>query len=947
MDSYLVGQRYISENETELGLGVVEAVDHRLVTVYFPLVEDSRTYSKDNAPLARYQLQPGDELTSKLGESFPVVGVETLNGLLVYMVDAGEPRPLPVPETELSPQVALNSAAQRLLAGQIDSKNWFELRHQVMQGRQLQHSSSVHGLQGPRVEPLPHQLYVAHEVANRALPRVLLADEVGLGKTIEAGLIIHQLLLSERAQRVLIIVPPALMNQWFVEMFRRFNLHFHQFDAERINSLLELDETLENAEAVHLDNPFLSEQLVLIDSDFLCRVDESLLLEGEWDLVVVDEAHHLEWSPEHAGLSYQRVEALANKVAGLLLLSATPEQLGLDSHFARLRLLDPDRFFDFEAFVKEQEAYAPVADLIEQLLDNPKWDDELKDKVAALIDDQPIDEVHRDAIVRELLDRNGTGRVVYRNTRQWIKGFPERQLIAHPLSHCEAYQFELPDHMEQAVAQALHPETAIGDDSWCQFDPRVKWLHQFLKERRKEKVLVICAHKDTAIALDIHCRFRLGLSSNTFHEDMDLIARDRAAAHFADFEDGAQVLFCSEIGSEGRNFQFAHTLVLMDLPLNPDLLEQRIGRLDRIGQKQAIEIHVPFMQGSAQEVIFHWYHQGMNAFCQVNRAGSQVFAECRAELVDALLQPENPSLQNALLEKTRALHQQYEQQLSQGRDRLLALASFDEKVGEQLAELVAEQDALSPQPLMEAIWERYGVNVDEQSDRSLILTPSARMVGGYFPALPEDGCHVTFDREQALSNDDRFFLNWEHPMVAGAIDMVLDEHRGSASVCVLQNKAVKAGTLLLELLFTLQANAPKYLQAQRYLPYTLHRLLLDAKGNDLAAKVSPEALNKQLKKLDKPLARQLIKSERENIAELIKKAEALAEKSLAPKRDKALQNMKNEQQEALNRLAALAKKNPNIRKEEFDFIERQTELLEKYLQSSAIELAAVRVIVAV
>ena len=87
-----------------------------------------------------------------------------------------------------------------------------------------------------------------------------------------------------------------------------------------------------------------------------------------------------------------------------------------------------------------------------------------------------------------------------------------------------------------------------------------------------------------------------GIRATLFHEGMSLIERDRAAAWFADPEEGAQVLICSEIGSEGRNFQFAHHLVLFDLPSNPDLLEQRIGRLDRIGQNAVIKIHVPYVR---------------------------------------------------------------------------------------------------------------------------------------------------------------------------------------------------------------------------------------------------------------------------------------------------------------------------------------------------------------
>ena len=98
-----------------------------------------------------------------------------------------------------------------------------------------------------------------------------------------------------------------------------------------------------------------------------------------------------------------------------------------------------------------------------------------------------------------------------------------------------------------------------------------------------------------------------------FHEGLTLLQRDRNAAFFAE-EDGARILICSEIGSEGRNFQFAHHLVLFDLPADPELLEQRIGRLDRIGQTATITIHVPYLRGTESEVLARWYHEGLNAF---------------------------------------------------------------------------------------------------------------------------------------------------------------------------------------------------------------------------------------------------------------------------------------------------------------------------------------------
>ena len=104
---------------------------------------------------------------------------------------------------------------------------------------------------------------------------------------------------------------------------------------------------------------------------------------------------------------------------------------------------------------------------------------------------------------------------------------------------------------------------------------------------------------------------------------MTIVQRDRNAAWFSE-SDGARLLICSEIGSEGRNFQFAHHLILFDLPIHPELLEQRIGRLDRIGQTEDIHIHVPYVVGSPQEVLVRWFHEGLNAFEDNLEGGNQL-----------------------------------------------------------------------------------------------------------------------------------------------------------------------------------------------------------------------------------------------------------------------------------------------------------------------------------
>ncbi len=119
-------------------------------------------------------------------------------------------------------------------------------------------------------------------------------------------------------------------------------------------------------------------------------------------------------------------------------------------------------------------------------------------------------------------------------------------------------------------------------------DPRVMWLMEKLRtDLKHKKVLLIARTGPVVEALENVLRLHAGIRTAMFHEGMSLLERDQASAYFAEESYGAQILLCSEIGSEGRNFQFASDLILFDLPANPDVLEQRIGRLDRIGQRKS------------------------------------------------------------------------------------------------------------------------------------------------------------------------------------------------------------------------------------------------------------------------------------------------------------------------------------------------------------------------
>ena len=962
---FTLGQRWISDTESELGLGTVVAIDTRMITMMFPATGENRLYARNDAPVTRVIFNPGDTITNHEGWQMSVDEVRNDNELMTYIgtrLDSAESGVV-MREVMLDSKLVFSKPQDRLFAGQLDRMDRFALRFRARKYQSEQYRLPISGLRGMRTNLIPHQLHIAHDVGRRHAPRVLLADEVGLGKTIEAGMIIQQQLLAGRAERVLIVVPETLQHQWLVEMLRRFNLRFALFDDDRYT------------EAQHdSDNAFETEQLIICSLDFVRRNKQrlELLADADWDLLVVDEAHHLAWSEEAPSREYQVIEQLAEKTAGVLLLTATPEQLGLESHFARLRLLDPNRFHDFGQFVAEQQNYRPVADAVSSLLADQAISKDEMNLINDLIGEQDIEpllqvansdrdgkEDARKELVSMLMDRHGTSRVLFRNTRNGVKGFPKRELHQIRLPLPAQYQTAIKvsgimgarKTAEERARDMLYPEKIYqefeGDSgTWWNFDPRVEWLMGYLTSNRKEKVLVICAQAATALQLEQVLREREGIRAAVFHEGLSILERDRAAAFFASEEEGAQVLLCSEIGSEGRNFQFASRLVMFDLPFNPDLLEQRIGRLDRIGQMHDIQILVPWLEKTAQAVLLRWYHEGLDAFEHTCPTGRTIYDSEYSKLIEYLAAPENPQGLDEFIVESRKQHDTLKAQLEQGRDRLLELNSNGGEAAQALANAIGEQDndtdlvnfALN-------LFDIVGINQEDRSDSLIVLTPSDHMLVPDFPGLPEDGCTVTFNRNQALSREDTQFITWEHPLIRNGLDLILSGDTGSCALSLLKNKALPVGTLLVEMIYVVEAQAPKSLQLTRFLPPTPVRLLMDRAGNNLAGKVEFESFNRQLNAVNRHTGSKLVNAVQQEVHEILTQAE----KMIVPEAQALIAAAKVEADEKLSaelsRLEALKAVNPNIRDDEVEALESNREQVLESLGDAGWRLDALRLIV--
>lgn len=938
MENFIAGQRWISNTESELGLGLILEVSFNRVTVLFLACDEKRVYAVDNAPLTRVRFSVGDKIESVDDENLTVLNITEKAGILTYVCKNEEGETVELEEMDLNHHIQFNKPQDRLFTGQTDPNHWFSLRYQTWQYLQRHSKSPVKGLLGARAALIPHQIFIAHEAANRAAPRIMLADEVGLGKTIEAGLIIHHRLINGLSKRVLIIVPESLLHQWLVEMLRRFNLKFSIFDEMRCLSEIGddgFDDEDKKLDLYNQANPFLSEQLVLCSQQFFSHFPErqEQALDAGWDMVIVDEAHHLEWNQHKPSRDYLFVEQLAQITPSLILLTATPEQLGKESHFARLRLLDPDRFYSFSAFLEEEKSFEPVANAAKSLLaDKPLTNEEhqaletlLKEdnvsKVLANLHDVEKSASARQTLINILLDHHGTGRILFRNSRQTVQGFPQREYYGYALN-------------------------GNADDTNFQNDARYLWLVEKVKQLAGKKALLICKHAETAMALEETLKMRAGIASAVFHEHMTIIERDRAAAYFADEESSARLLICSEIGSEGRNFQFLQHLILWDLPQNPDLLQQRIGRLDRIGQKHVIQIHVPYLENTEQAILYRWYDEGLNAF-RANNSAAQHVADKLSEELQTILANHNAQTLHAFIKKTRTLSVEIEAELNHGRDQLLELNSCRKDIADDyIAQLSQYENENTLWEYIERVFDCFGVDTEEVTDEIHILTPSEQLRYETFPYLTrEDDLIVTVSRDQALAREDLQFLTWEHPLVSESMEMVLDTQTGNATISTVKHPDLKAGQFLLECLFVVEHSAPAELQLNRFLPHTPIRVLINQLQKDVTDEFLHESLIDNPAPFDKHAITVFLNKQRALILKLLAFAGERAQIQKEAICEAATATMLESLTAEIKRLARLQKVNLSIKNDEIEDLKDKTLLIHENIQIAQLRLDAVRFII--
>ena len=358
-----------------------------------------------------------------------------------------------------------------------------------------------------------------------------------------------------------------------------------------------------------------------------------------------------------------------------------------------------------------------------------------------------------------------------------------------------------------------------------------------------------------------------------------------------------------------------------------------------------IQIHVPFLKGSYQEILYRWYDEGLDLFHH-NSSAAQAVADQLAEQLHSLLYNTSKENVDSFINRTYTIHHQLKEQLHQGRDPLLELNSCRKDVADRLIQDVCkfEQEG-ALWPYLEELFDCYGVDTEYHSPNCFIIRPSDHMRVTHFPELSEDGLTLTISRDVALEREELQFMTWEHPLVIGAMDLVISSDTGNATVSVVKNPDLKAGQFLLECLFIIECSAPAELQIGRFLPHTPIRILIDQTQKNRTEQFSHESLMDSAVSFDKGQIVAFLNKQRNPIVNLLDIAEQYAKKDMVDIIAAADQAMLTALGAEVRRLARLQKINPAIKAEEIEELKDFTLVAHEHIQGAQLRLDAVRFII--
>ena len=705
----------------------------------------------------------GDFLTHRFNPELGIGRVTAVEGraLVVEFPRSGKSLRLAANTDALIPvdpdaEAGERTLVDRLASGDLDDVGDFLTRLDALHLLGLREAGGLGSFLGGRIRLFPHQLYVAERASASDPVRWLLADEVGLGKTIEAALILNRLVHTRRIERCLVVAPDALTIQWLGELWRKYHQVFTLLDAPRLADV---------ARDFGADfNPFDVHRRAVIALEMLTEhphLTEQAVSAGV-DLLVVDEAQRLRRPPGHPGEpAWRAIAPIAALGRHVLLLSATPLEDDAHGFFRLLQLLRPHEFPEDVSFETRLTSGTPLP---------------------------PCTSSTRRTDIGGLPPRIAIP--VAADPAQWHVRLAVENSVRSAVAVDPVARRKKIDRIRRALASGASLGAVLGPDerdlreraeAMDQSDPRLQWLLSQAPRWRdaREKTLVFVAHRDTLEMLRTALSHRAQLASGVFHEDLSPARRDTEVALFRN-PDGPSLLVSTESGGEGRNFEFCRRLVLFDLPWKPSVVEQRIGRLDRIGRRIPVEVVYFRPPGGVgrdavrlfeELALFHEPSAGIEPqLAQMEGALEAIALDPLATLSDTRLAALVGDAQAA---RTRIREAAY-QQLHRDPYRP-ALA------GDLLARVPPELDALNEQVVV-AVCSRLGFRVEPtRGRRTFAIELGSESLVDSLAGVPGGSAYVgSFDREEAVEDESIDFFASGHPLVEGVFAHIEDSPAGRA-----------------------------------------------------------------------------------------------------------------------------------------------------------------------
>ncbi len=854
--------------------GVITDHDDRMIYVRWDNDGPPSQFAIGDPPLVRVSLNGQRVRLVSTGENAAVMELtasDTPAWKCFVASDGG--RTVNVPEAGLRP-VAITDPVDRFEAKLIGSMKQYRLQEVTRSYRILHLYDELVSLGQIGVDIKPHQVSVVHKVISNYPHRFLLCDEVGLGKTIEAGMVLKELRARGGAQRVLAIVPPNLMGQWHFEMKSKFNESFSVLNTDTVRFL-------ENQR--HSGNPFTFSESILCSSWWAANPKwADLAAEVNWDLVIVDEAHHARSRRSGNRVTTTRLHRLVRRLAApdhfarraMLFLTATPMQLDTHELYALVELLDPALFPSEEHFERHRRAMPGLSRLVERLNRDgfPLPDEKPSETVERVAEwlELDVDTVRqrlslgkeeREKLTTELADRHLLSEVLIRNRKAVVGGFmprvanrwevdltPEERSAQQAVEDYVQYGFKLAegtndtpvgfvmvtfqklmassiaairkslgkrqerirntnsqlsssvseleerlmnDDVASDVVGTVGAVSNIVDEELFLLDKAIEalgkvkidskaqvvaeQLSKLFNDSPNEKVIIFTGFHETQRYLQELLTAR-GWCVNVFHGQLKPAEKDRAVERFKD-ETGPQILISTEAGGEGRNFQFCHILVNYDLPWNPMRVEQRIGRVDRIGQSDAVSIFNLWVRGTIEERVLDVLEKRIRVFEETVGGLDPILGETESDITK-IMRVAGEIREKALEE----YGEQLEGQVRRAREAEEQLGDFimdTKSYRRELAERIAGQpspidnrdlDIFIGQLLSDArtYIKRNGDIYELTFNGEILDTHNDQFVSG-----PKR--KAVFRPDLRPDSEDVEFMAFGHPIVDAMVEKVLDE----------------------------------------------------------------------------------------------------------------------------------------------------------------------------